>query len=279
MMMRRTTSRRWGTLLVLVGGLLAPIGTAMAQDHRDERRDDGQGTGGWQFGRQDRDQARRWRAEERARRGNLLGAEERARQESVQQRAAEAERARRDFAARRAAEERARQDFAWQRAAQERARQEAVRATWQRDRQRELAWEQAQIERGRQRAARREAWISAMRERREARFALQRQRRVWFTVNQQAWVQWRGQGWSFDAQMLADEHRVAVRNELRRHARRDAYLERLRAVAAEVNEPEILWRVGALYEQEQLRHQRRMDRLGAATTLQGSPYGGTQYVR
>jgi hypothetical protein len=66
--------------------------------------------------------------------------------------------------------------------------------------------------------------------------------------------------------MYADEHRLAVRRELRRHARRVAYLSRMRQLAEELGDYELIARVDELFGREQRRYERRMYRLGRPVT-------------
>jgi hypothetical protein len=242
-------ARRWGTLLVLVGGMVIPIGTASAQD-RDREQDRGHGRidapgqdRSRRTGRDERDEARRAQDEARA-------------QQQIQQSAALA------------AQEHARQELAVQRATMERARQEQARrdaaiAAQQQAQQAEIARQQALITLDRERGARRESWMNEMRQRREAQLAEQHQRRAWATVNQRIWMERRGHAWTVDAGIYTGESRMAVRAELRRHALRNAYLVRLREVASEFNEPGIFVRVELLTQREASVHERRMRRLGA----------------
>lgn len=254
------------TLLVLVCVLVAPLATANAQDRHREHDDNGRHLGrGHERGR-DRQQER-------------IDAESR-RQDAERAEIAAREAARQQYLAQLAAREQARQDYLAQQAAQEQARREqyrlAVLAAEQRAQQQELARVTAQGVWRAERAARHDAWLSATRERREQQLVLQRHRQRWVVINLQVSGEHRRHDWRGDDQSFESERRLAVRAELRRHSRRIAYLVRLREVAGESDEPEILARVSILFETEGRTHQRRMVRLGAA---QDYPYGPEQQSR
>lgn len=118
--------------------------------------------------------------------------------------------------------------------------------------------------------AEREAYLAAERQRREERMNRFAHRRRWMDADRRVSFELRTGPWVQIDQMYMDQQR-AVRTELRRHARRSAYLARMRSAAQELHDPEIAVRVDELQAQEDRRFERRMNRLGAQTTVYQDP--------
>ena len=176
---------------------------------------------------------------------------------------------RQEFLQKAAVAAKARQEVRRQRVESQRARVEQRRqvalASQQRAQERARARQQAQQEWEQQRAARRD---TARQERREAQLVRERQHRAWAAINLRVSTERRQGVWHYANQQYQGERRFAVRAELRRHARKTEYLDRLRSAASEVNEPQLLERVAIMFNEEGVRHQHRMDRLGASLTRQ-----------